>query len=79
MKNANPPKYAWCFNVLLIEEQTNLLLQSNPLTKNAYFWKLSLWQDEKGEDSADSAAEEAETSDEEEELLRHRPGFKKKL
>lgn len=76
MKNANPLKYAWCFSVLLTEEQTNKLLQSNPLSKNPYFWKLSLWQDEKSEDSA---AEEAEISDEEEEVLRHRPGLKKKL
>lgn len=75
MKNGNPQKYAWCFSVLLIEEQKNLSLQSNLLSGIPDFWKLSLWQDEKGEDSA---AEEAEISDEEE-LLRHRPGVKKKL
>lgn len=75
MKNGNPLKYAWCFSVLLIEEQKNLLLQSNPLSEIPDFSKLALWQDEKDEDSA---AEEAEISDEEE-LLRHRPGVKKKL
>lgn len=74
MKNANPLKNAWIFSVLLIKEQTKLSLQSNPLSEVPYFWKLSLWQDEKDEDSA---AEEAEMSDEE--VLRHRPGSKKKL
>lgn len=76
MKNANPLQYAWWFSVLLIEEQTNLSLQSNQLSEIPSFWNLSLWQDEKDEDSA---AEEAEASDEEEELLRRRPGLKKKL